>query len=420
MPTATSVAEGALKPQAPVSGLYAGAREKGYKTTFEGAVKASGVPMESLMGASGGITPKTTISGSTSKFEFGAFRPESLADIKERLATERFKITTSKPTEMPDQQQRLDRVDHQISRLVETMKSIDPNAKSFEGMKNDALVAHTHAKNKLRDFPEDPDAKAAVAKARQKILDIAETEYISVSAGKEESHEKALSRLEAKLVEIGQPKTAEQRQAREDVLSELKIRGEARKIFKDAAGLTEEQKDRQISLATLINMTSKRVYESIIPADNLYTTADGSVAIKSLDRPELAYEASVVLQQELIKMFTKDGVPISESHKLGLMSKGVNFDANGKAVVNKELTPAYRPLPMGGTPASTTPSQPTAAPTPSKTLPMPPVAAPTAPTAAPAKINIAEERQRASNAIAQGAPPDKVKAVFKQKTGQDY
>jgi hypothetical protein len=106
------------------------------------------------------------------------------------------------------------------------------------------------------------------------------------------------------------------------------------------------------------------------------------VAIKSLDRPELAHEASIVLQQELIKMFTKDGVPVSESHKLGLMSKGVNFDANGKAVVNKELTPAYRPLPMGGTTGPTAPSQPSAAPAPSKTLPMPPVAAPTAPPAA--------------------------------------
>jgi hypothetical protein len=57
---------------------------------------------------------------------------------------------------------------------------------------------------------------------------------------------------------------------------------------------------------------------------------------------------------------------------------------------------------------------------------VPPVAAPTAPpAAAPAtpatpKINISDERQKAAAAIAQGAPPDKVKALFKQKTGQDY
>jgi hypothetical protein len=425
MPTATSVAEGALKPQAPVSGLYAGAREKGYKTTFEGAAKASGVPMESLMGASGGITPKTTISGSTSKFEFGAFRPESLADIKERLATERIRITSADPKDIPDQEQRLARVDHQIDRLVETMKAIDPNSRSFEAMKNNALVGLTHAQEKLKDFPNDPDAKAAVEKARQKVLNISENEYISVSAGKEESHEKAMSRLEAKLVEIGKPQTPQQIQAKDTVMQEIKIRGEARKALKDAEG-SDEQKDRFTNLTTYINMTRNRVLQSIIPADNLYTANDGSVAIKSLNRPELAYEASIVLQQELIKMLTKDGVPITNAHKMGLMSQGVDFDADGKAVVNRQLTPAYRPLPTGGQAGSIPTETPPAATTPSRTLSMPPVAAPTAPpaavpaTSAPPKINIADERQKAAAAIAKGAPEDKVKAVFKQKTGQDY
>jgi hypothetical protein len=408
MPTATEVAEGVLKPQAPVSGLYAGARERGYKTTFEGAAKASGIPIESLMGASGGITPKTTISGSKSQFEFGAFRPMDLKDVAAALAKERYEITTGS---FPDQEQRLAINEQKASRLREAITSVDPGADSFTTMKSNAIAGLAHAKQ--TGNPE------TVKKATDKLTNIMETEYIAESMfGKAETAEKAMARLQAKAVELDkQPDSPEKRKLLQDIDSEIKIRGNLTRKMRDASGLSDEQKDRQIGLGTLVANVRRVIYEQYIPSTNLYTTADGNIGIKDLDRPELLQQAVVATQQKLIQILTKDGVPVGNAERQLLLANNVDFDANGKAVVNREMKPAFTPLP---TAAPATPSQPTAAPTPSKTLTMPPVAAPTAPTAAPAKINIAEERQRASNAIAQGAPQDKVKALFKQKTGQDY
>jgi len=111
-------------------------------------------------------------------------------------------------------------------------------------------------------------------------------------------------------------------------------------------------------------------------------------------------------------MLTKDGVPVDNASRQILMANSVNFDGSGRAVVNSNLgSPSSSPPSISPTAAPTTPSQPAVKPTPQAT-----------PVAAPAKpgIDIAAERQRASNAIAQGAPADKVKAIFKQKTGQDY
>jgi hypothetical protein len=408
MPTATEVAEGVLKPQAPVSSIFAGSREKGYKTTFEGAAKASGIPIESLMGASGGITPKTTISGSKSQFEFGAFRPMDLKDVAAALAKERYEITTGS---FPDQEQRLAINEQKAARLREAIVSVDPGADSFTTMKSNAIAGLAYARQ--------TGSAETVKKATDKLTNIMETEYIAESMfGKAETAEKAMARLQSKAVELAkQPDSPEKRKMLQNIDTEIKIRGDLTRKMRDASGLSDEQKDRQIGLGTLVANVRRVIYEQYIPSTNLYTTADGNVGIKDLDRPELLQQAAVATQQKLIQILTKDGVPVGRAEQQLLLANGVEFDANGKAVLNRAMTPAFTPLP---TAAPATPSQPTAAPTPSKTLTMPPVAAPTAPTAAPAKINIAEERQRASNAIAQGAPPDKVKALFKQKTGQDY
>jgi len=414
MPTATSVAEGALKPQAPVSGLYAGARERGYKTTFEGAAKASGVSMESLMGASGGITPKTTISGSKSQFEFGAFRPMDLKDVASALAKERYEITTGN---FPDQEQRLAINEQKAARLKEAIVSVDPAADSFTTMKSNAITGLAHARQ--------TGSAEAVKKATDKLTNIMETEYIAESMfGKAETPEKAMARLQSKAVELDkQPDSAEKRTMLQNIDNEIKIRGSLTKKMRDASGLSEEQKDRQIGLGTLVANVRRVIYEQYIPSTNLYTTADGNIGIKDLDRPELLQQAVIATQQKLIQILTKDGVPVGNAERQLLLANNVDFDANGKAVVNRAMTPATTPLPTTG---PTTPSQPSAATTPSRTLAMPPVVAPTAlpaavpATSAPSKINIADERQKAAAAIAKGAPEDKVKAVFKQKTGQDY
>jgi len=414
MPTATEVAEGALPTQKPTSSLYAGAREKGYKTTFEGAAKASGIPMENLMGVSGGVTPKTTISGSKSQFEFSAFRPMDVKDIAAALARERYQITTEE-NPSPDQAQRLARNEQNTLRLKEAITSVDPNADSFTTMKSNAFTALAYAK-------QTGDEKKITA-ATNKLTNIMETEYIAESMfGKGESHEKAMARLESVAVKISRmPKGPERTQLEEMNDAEMKTRANFVKKMREASGLSEGEKDRQVGLATLAAMTRRVIFQEMLPAGAISTQADGSFTINSLPgvKDEQIKAAAMATQERLIKMLTKDGVPVDNASRQILMANSVNFDGSGRAVVNRDLG---LPSSLSTTPTPAMPSQPSAATTPSKTLTMPPVAAPTAPTAAPAKpgIDITAERQRASNAIAQGAPADKVKALFKQKTGQDY
>jgi hypothetical protein len=420
MPTATEVAEGVLKPQAPVSGLYAGARERGYKTTFEGAAKASGVPMESLMGASGGITPKTTISGSKSQFEFGAFRPEDLDDIGRRLSIEQYNLTANVDPKNPPKNHKelVDQNNQQLLRWREAKRSINPNSDSFTEMKSDAMTSLAYA----RQTKDQKKIDAALAK----LNDITEIEYIAANShGGPESQEKAEARLMSNAVKISKmPKGAERDELEKANNDEMKTRAKFYKIFREEKGLSKDEENRQVGLATAANMLKRNIFEFTLPKGAITPQADGSFTINNLPglKDEQIKAAGIAVQKRLIEMLTNNGVPVDNASKVILMANLVNFDANGKATVNSNLGPFLLPP----TEASTTSSQPTAAPTPSKTLTMPPVAAPTAPPAAapstPAtpKINISDERQKAAAAIAQGAPADKVKALFKQKTGQDY
>jgi hypothetical protein len=410
MPTATSVAEGALPTQKSTSGFFGVAREKAYSKTLEGAAKASGVPMENLMGASG-ITPKTTIAGSKSQFEFGAFRPMDVKDIAAQLAKERYQITTEE-NPSPDQAQRLARNEQNTLRLKEAITSVDPNADSFTTMKSNALTALAHAKQ-----TNDP---AVVKKATDKLTNIMETEYIAESMfGKAESHEKAMARLESVAVKISNmPKGPERTQLEEMNDAEMKTRASFVKKMREASGLSEGEKDRQVGLATLAAMTRRVIFQEMLPAGAISTQADGSFTINSLPgvKDEQIKSAALATQERLIKMLTKDGVPVDNASKQILMANSVNFDGSGRAVVNSSLgSPSSSPPSISPTAAPTMLSQPAVKATPQAAPAAAPVATPTKP-----GIDIAAERQRASNAIAQGAPADKIKAIFKQKTGQDY
>jgi hypothetical protein len=165
-------------------------------------------------------------------------------------------------------------------------------------------------------------------------------------------------------------------------------------------------------------MTRRVIFQEMLPAGAISTQADGSFTINSLPgvKDEQIKAAALATQERLIKMLTKDGVPVDNASKQILMANSVNFDGSGRAVVNSNLgSPSSSPPSISPTAAPTMPSQPAVKATPQ--------AAPAAtPVATPAKpgIDIAAERQKASNAIAQGAPADKIKAIFKQKTGQDY
>jgi hypothetical protein len=379
MPTAQEVAAGVLPQQEQKSGLFAGVRKKSYETTFQSAAKAAGVSPEQLKGAAG-IGSKSTITGSTSQFEFGAFRPEDLKTKAENLALQRVALTTTK-NPPPNQKEQLDRIDWEASQLVDAMKAVDPGARSFTAVKSDALVAAAHAQ-------QSGDPKK-IKETTDKLVSIAKAEHLLANAGdKVETTEGALARLQAKAVEIKEEiknnngkATPEHKKMLQDIDDEITTRAEVASRYKKQAGTSEGEKERQIGLASLIANARRTVLQQYIPSENLYSLPDGSVAIKGLNKPGLEQEAFVAFQELAIKLLTKNGVPPDNTNKLLLMSSGVNFDENGRAVVNRDLTPAFRPL-GGGTPTPAMPSQPSAAPTPSKTLPMPPVAAPTAPPAA--------------------------------------
>jgi hypothetical protein len=375
MPTATSVGEGVLKQQAPISGLYAGAREKGYKTTFEGAAKASGVPMESLMGASGGITPKTTISGSKSQFNFDAFRPESLDDIGRRLSMEQYNLTANVDPKNPplNHKELVDQNNQQLLRWREAKRSINPSADSFTEMKSDAMTGLAHARQ--------TNDKEKINAALAKLNDITEIEYLAANShGGPESQEKAEARLMSNAVKISKmPKGKERDDLEKTNNDEMKTRAKFYKIFREEKGLTEGEKDRQVGLATLANMLRRNIFEYTLPKGAITPQADGSFTINNLPglKDEQIKAAGMTVQKRLIEMLTNNGVPVDNASKQILMANLVNFDANGKATVNSNLGPFLLP----STEAPTTPSQPTAAPTPQAALPKPPVAAPTAPPA---------------------------------------
>jgi hypothetical protein len=412
MPTAQQVAEGVLPKQETKSPLFAGAREKSFNTMFEGASKAAGVSPEQLKGAAG-IGSKTTITGSTSQFNFDAFRPEDLKTKAENLALKRVALTTTK-NPPPNQKEQLDRIDWEASQLVDAMKAVDPGARSFTAVKSDALVAAAHAQ-------QSGDPKK-IKETTDKLVSIGKAEHLLANAGdKVETTEGALARLQAKSVEIqkeieinGGKATPEHKQMLKDIDSEIRIRAGVVSKYKKDAGTSDQEAQRQVGQASLLANIRRTVMQQYIPRENLIEMPDGSVAIKGLTRPGLEQEAFIAFQELAIKTFTKDGVPPDRTSELLLLTSGVNFEG-GKAVVNKALYPAFG---KGSTSASATPTAaPTAAPQPA-TKPTPPAA----PAAAPAKpgVDIAAERKEADQAIAKGADPEKVKAMFEQATGQKY
>jgi len=416
MPTATSVAEGALPEQKPTSGLFAGAREKGYKTTFEGAAKASGVPMESLMGASGGITPKTTISGSKSKFDFDAFRPQDLDDVGKTLSKELYNLTANVDPENPplNQKQLVDQTKQKLERWREAKQSLNPNADSYTAMKSDAIAGLAYAKENG-----DP---VKITTATDKLNNIMEAEYIAGTMyGATESHEKAMSRLEATAVKISKmPKGKERDELEQLNDAEMKTRASFVKKMKEASGLSEGEKDRQVGLATLASMTRRVIYQETLPTGAITSQPDGSFTINALPgvKDEQYKAAAIMTQERLIKMFTKDGIPVDNASRQILMANSVNFDSSGKAIVNTNIGPMSMPSPSRSIPietptaAPTAPPQPTAKATPQAAPAAAPTAAPATPTPVSAPVTVKlPDGKTATFPNAQAAEE------FKKKTG---
>lgn len=167
---------------------------------------------------------------------------------------------------------------------------------------------------------------------------------------------------------------------------------------------SDADKISQANLITAASRTMVSTMSNYLPPGSFITTAnpDGTtnIEVKDLASSGKAASGYAAGRDVLIKEYTVEGKPKSEMHKNALLSAGVQFDQDGKAVNPKinyggEVAPApataaTAPRPKGG-----------------------PMAKPTAP------VDTAKARSEANAAITNGADRAAVAARFKQQTGQD-
>jgi hypothetical protein len=166
-------------------------------------------------------------------------------------------------------------------------------------------------------------------------------------------------------------------------------------------GKTDADKISQANLITAASRTMVSTMSNYLPPGSFITTAnpDGTtnIEVKDLASSDKAAKGYAAGRDVLIKEYTVEGKPKSEMHKNALLSAGVQFDQDGRAVNPKvnyggEAAPApTAPKPRGG-----------------------PMAKP-----ASGQTDVAMARAQANEAISKGADRAAVAARFKQQTGQD-
>ena len=185
-------------------------------------------------------------------------------------------------------------------------------------------------------------------------------------------------------------------------------------------GKTDADKISQANLIQTATRTRATTIEQELPPGQLITTTDSqanvTVTLRDLSQAALFRRGDAIAANTIIKEMTRpDGTPRSEMHKNAMMSAGIRFDNNGKAII-----PPIPELPTKGTPPPAT----TPPPAPARGGPTPATPAPAARAAAlPATtrpaVNVDQARAEANAAIAQGADRAAVAARYKQTTGQE-
>ncbi len=273
-----------------------------------------------------------------------------------------------------------------------------------------SLLEVDYAKLKERpDFKKiESDAQVAMYKARQEgteddiakaAANLGHIEFIKDRGNKKD---KTQAQIEADyaneviaLQKAGKPKEA--------AAKELELRQWQKLVANPAlSNKTDSDKISQANLITAASRTMVSTMSNYLPPGSFITTAnpDGTtnIEVKDLASSDKAAKGYFAGREVLIKEMTTEGKPKSEMHKNALLSAGVQFDQDGRAVNPKiqyggEAAPAgtpQTPKPRGG-----------------------PMAKPAAGT------DVAAARQQANEAIAKGADRAAVAARFKQQTGQD-
>lgn len=165
---------------------------------------------------------------------------------------------------------------------------------------------------------------------------------------------------------------------------------------------TEADKISQANLITAASRTMVSTMSNYLPPGSFITTSnpDGTtnIEVKDLASSDKAAKGYAAGRDVLIKEYTVEGKPKSEMHKNALLSAGVQFDQDGKAI-NPKVNYGGEAAPAGG---AQTPK--------SRGGPMNKPAG---------GGDVAAARAQANEAISKGADRAAVAARFKQQTGQD-
>lgn len=207
----------------------------------------------------------------------------------------------------------------------------------------------------------------AVNKALEKVASITTVETTMNTKNKSEAE------IQTQMINDIQKKQAEgDKQGVAIATSLLKQRQQLLKAPKED-GKTDADKISQANLIQTATRTRATTIEQVLPPGQLITSTDAqgnvTMTLRDLTQGDRFRQGDAIASNAIIKEMTKpDGTPRSEMHKNAMMSVGIRFDNEGKAI-----RPAIPELPVKGAKSGAT----------SRGTLLPSQPAPAAPTAAP-------------------------------------
>ena len=120
-------------------------------------------------------------------------------------------------------------------------------------------------------------------------------------------------------------------------------------------GQTDADKITQNNYITVANSARTKVIEKTLPPGTFITNTDAqgnvTTVLRDLNQADLFRKGEAIAANSIIKEMAKpDGTPLSDKHKNAMMSVGIMFDDNGKAI----RPPIPEIAPKVNTPSSTT------------------------------------------------------------------
>lgn len=197
----------------------------------------------------------------------------------------------------------------------------------------------------------------AINKALENVASITATETAMSTKNKSEAE------IQTQMInDIQKKQAAGDKQGAQTTIALLRQRQILEKLPK-AEGQTDADKITQSNYFTLASNTRANVIAKTLPPGafitNVDTNGNMTTVLRDLSQADLFRKGEAIAANQIIKEMAKpDGTPLSQKHKNAMMSAGIAFDDNGKAI-----RPAIPELPVkGAKPAAPTRGGPTPAP----------------------------------------------------------